>query len=294
MGERKKLIGAALAALPLAFALLVPLEMRIGAATQTVAAEREELLLRSPALVKRLSLGYETLVADIYWTRAVQYYGSKRIAHDPEFQLLGPLLDMATQLDPQLLPAYRFGAIFLAEKPPWGAGRADLAVDLLKRGIAANPGEWRLWADLGFLYYWDLKDYKNAADAYYRASRVPGAREWTKAMAAHIGEKGGSRQVSQLLWSELYESTKDANIRRNALAHLQTLKAEEDAEHLAEYVADFARRKGRMPLSLSELVTAGLLPGLPLDPAGFPYRLAPGGKIALDPKSPIVSTTLRP
>src|SRR5712692_424009 len=286
-------IVAALLALALV-AATVPLEMHIGAATQTVAAEREELLLRSPALVKRLSLGYETLAAEIYWTRAVQYYGSKRIAHYPEFQLLGPLLNMATQLDPQLLPAYRFGAIFLAEKAPWGAGRADLAVDLLKRGIAANPGEWRLWADLGFLYYWDLKDYKNAADAYYRASRVPGAREWTKAMAARIGEQGGSRLVSQLLWRELYESTKDANIRRNALEHWQTLKAEEDAEHLAEYVADFARRNGRMPLSLSELVTAGLLPGVPVDPAGFPYRLAPGGKIVLDPKSPIVSTTLRP
>ena len=40
--------------------------MRTGASLQEV------LYITSPKAVKRLSLGYEGLLADVYWTRAVQ------------------------------------------------------------------------------------------------------------------------------------------------------------------------------------------------------------------------------
>src|SRR5690348_5812553 len=36
------------------------------------------LWLSSGKTVKRLSLGFEGLLADIYWTRAVQFYGAQR------------------------------------------------------------------------------------------------------------------------------------------------------------------------------------------------------------------------
>ena len=39
----------------------------------------EVLYLPSGKTVKRLSLGYSSLLANIYWTRAVQYFGSTHI-----------------------------------------------------------------------------------------------------------------------------------------------------------------------------------------------------------------------
>ena len=39
----------------------------------------EVLYLPSGKTVKRLSLGYSSLLANIYWTRAVQYFGSRHI-----------------------------------------------------------------------------------------------------------------------------------------------------------------------------------------------------------------------
>ena len=271
---------------------VAPLQTRIDAQTQSVAREEEELLLRSGRLLRKLSLGYEALLADVYWTRAVQYYGRKRVGHDPHFDLLASLLDLTTTLDPRLVVAYRFGAIFLAEPPPRGAGRPDLAAEFIHRGLAANPDQWRLWADLGFLYYWDLKDYAKAADAYLEGSRQPGAHLWMKAMAARIAQQGGSRQTSQLLWSELYDSTADLNIRRNAFEHLQTLKAEEDAEQLEKIVHEYQVRFAATPTSVGDLVRAGLLPGSPVDPAGYPYLLGPGGNVLLHPSSPIASDIL--
>ena len=158
------------------------LQQRIDAETRDRSAhEQDELLLRSGTAVKNLSLGYDSLLADIYWTRAVQYYGARVGMPGANFDLLWPLLDVTTTLDPHLMPAYRFGAIFLSEPGEAGAGRTDLAIELVKRGIAANPNEWRLQTDLGFLYYWRMKDYTNAAACLSRRpARIPKRRLWAK------------------------------------------------------------------------------------------------------------------
>ena len=292
-GRRRNIWVAALG-IPLLLAAAYPLQRRIDARVGTVQQERDELMLRSGRVLKKLSLGYDSLLADIYWTRAVQYYGGKRRDHDPNFELLAPLLEVTTTLDPHLLVAYKFGAIFLAEPPPKGAGRPDLAVNLIRRAIMNNPENWRLWADLGFIYYWDMKDYKKAAEAYLEGSRQPGAREWMKVMAAKIAEEGGSRGTSRFLWEQVYLSTQDRDIRRNALEHLQSLTAEEDAERLEELAAQFHQRFGRFPASARELVEAGILPGVPLDPAGYSYVLTPDGKAHLNPSSPVTSDVLKP
>jgi tetratricopeptide (TPR) repeat protein len=291
---RKSQTLVALAAIPLLLAALYPLQRRIDARTETVQQEKDELMLRSGRVLKKLSLGYDSLLADVYWTRAVQYYGGKRRDRDPNFELLGPLLDLTTTLDPHLLVAYKFGAIFLAEPTPRGAGRLDLAVRLIRRAIMNNPDQWRLWADLGFIYYWDMKDYEKASEAYLEGSRQPGAREWMRVMAAKISEEGGSRQTSRYLWEQVYLSTQDSDIRRTAIEHFQGLKAEEDAEQLERLAAEFQRRQGRFPASVQELVAAAMLPGAPVDPAGYPYRLTPDGKAHLNERSPISSDILKP
>src|SRR6185312_7778817 len=105
---------------------------------------REVLFISSPQAAKRMSLGYDGLLADIYWTRAVQYFGGHH-AHDGEYELLAPLLTITTTLDPKLLPAYEFGSNFLSPKPPNGAGKPEDAVRLIEYGIRHNPDKWRLY-----------------------------------------------------------------------------------------------------------------------------------------------------
>src|SRR5882672_4226927 len=110
---------------------------------------QEVLYVPSPKVLKRLSLGYDGLLADIYWTRAVQYFGGRHAQGEHEFKLLGPLLEIATTLDPHLTVAYEYGAQFLAVRPPNGAGDPEKAVALLKFGIDHNPDNWRLYYNLG-------------------------------------------------------------------------------------------------------------------------------------------------
>ena len=143
-------------AIPLLLALSYPLSRRIDDLSAQVQPGPDVLNISSARLIKKMSLGYDALLADIYWTRAVQYYGGKRQAHDANFPLMEPLLNIAVTLDPNLVVAYKYGAMFLSEASPRGAGRPESAADLLRRGIVANPDEWRLWHELGFLYYWDI------------------------------------------------------------------------------------------------------------------------------------------
>ena len=65
-------------------------QLRTGATLEDV------LYISSPKALKRLSLGYDGLLADIYWTRAVQYFGSKHHEGAQHYDLLAPLLEITT------------------------------------------------------------------------------------------------------------------------------------------------------------------------------------------------------
>jgi tetratricopeptide (TPR) repeat protein len=239
----------------------------------------EVLFLNSPKVIKRASLGYDGLLACIYWTRAVQYFGSRFRYSAPSYQLLAPLLEITTQLDPHLVVAYEFGSSFLVSKPPYGAGETDRAIDLINYGIKNNPDNWRLYYDLGFVYYMDLKDYKNAADAFERGSRVPNAHPFVQVLAAQMAQHAGEYQTSRMLWSATYQTSHDKLIKASALEHLRALRVDEDVTHLQEGVTHFGERTGRLPASMAELLAAMGLDRVPADPEGHPYKLTPEGRV---------------
>src|SRR5208282_3347740 len=141
--------------------------------TRRGAVTQEALYVRSSTLLRRMSLGYTGLLADIYWTRTVQYFGEQHHAASSDFRLLAPLLEVTTELDPRLLPAYQFGANFLSPKRPYGAGLPGSTLALTKYGVEHNPDQWRFYYNLGFLYYTEFKDYAKAADAFAQGAKCP-------------------------------------------------------------------------------------------------------------------------
>lgn len=245
----------------------------------------ESLYIPSPKVLKALSLGYTGLMADIYWTRVVQYFGGRHRANSTQYKLLAPLLDITTTLDPHLFVAYQFGAIFLAQKPPEGAGDPQAAVRLIEHGIRDNPNTWQLYYELGFLQYMELHDEAAAARTFERGSQIPGAHPFLKVLAASMAQHAGERNLARMLWTTTYESTDDTMIRANAVKHLRALKVDEDVTHLEEFVSDYQKKTGRLPQSMSDLVEAGYLRGIPVDPLGHPYKIVNGRVEVQDPKS---------
>ncbi len=244
------------------------------------------LYVRSTEAMNRLALSYNSLLADIYWIRAVQHYGSTKLSTNPDkqYNLLYPLLDLTTSLDPRFNIAYQFGAIFLSELPPRGPGRHDLAIALLEKGLRAQPARWQFAQLIGFIHYWWREDYTEAAAWFRRAAEFPDAPLWLETLAAATLAEGGRRESSRMLWQQIAEEATDGWFRSEAERRLQQLDAMDHLDRLGSLVRAFAERYGSMPRAWSDLVRAHYLQGIPVDPTGVPYILEPG-RVTLSPES---------
>jgi hypothetical protein len=276
-----------LLAAALLFAASVFLQRRIDERMGTFRAQEDVIYLWSGKHVKRLVPGFEGLAADIYWLRTVQYFGGQRLfAKDKRFELLEPLVEITTTLDERFEIAYRYGAIFLSEAPPVGAGRPKSGVALLEKGVAANPNAWRLRQDLGFFIHLFLGDDARAAEILNEAADIPGAAYWLRTLAADILARGGNRAASRRMWQQMYEQAEGDFIKTNAAEHLRILDALDQADRLTEAVKAYERRTGRKPARLEDLLGSGLRPANLVDPSGVPLEYDPAsGVVTVSKKS---------
>jgi tetratricopeptide (TPR) repeat protein len=252
----------------------------------------ESLYLTSGKTARRLSAGYAALAADLYWIRAIQYYGASRIrsehtaTSEKDFELLYPLLDLTTTLDPRFGIAYRFGSIFLAEAPPGGAGRPDLAIALLEKGLREQPDAWDYMQQVGFVHYWWRHDYEAAATWFDRASKVPGAPWFLRSLAAVTLAEGGDRQASRTMWMAIRQSAEIDWLKEDADRRLRQLDVLDLMDAAQRAIDAAVPRTGRLR-TWPELIRAGVLRGVPLDPAGVPLEIDDQGQVHLGVSSPL-------
>jgi hypothetical protein len=277
--------------LPILAAALVFVQTRIDAALGPYRAQQEVLevlYLWSGDQVRRLVPGLEAVAADVYWLRTVQYFGGQRAFEGGKrFDLLRPLLEITVTLDPRLEIAYRYGAIFLAEPPPVGAGQPREAMALLERGVRALPQKWMLRQDLGFFYFLYLKQPQEASRILLEASEVPGAPAWLKNMAADVLAKGGDRETARRMWARIAVEF-EGFMKGNALTQIHVLDARDQADRLTSLAGEQTRRSGRRPDSLGELeaVRTGRVPAV--DSSGAPFDYDPAtGTVSVSKRSPL-------
>jgi tetratricopeptide (TPR) repeat protein len=228
---------------------------------------REEMMyFPSGRLLEAASAGYETLAADLLWLKGIQYYGEHRRG-DMEYHLAEHIFDTITDLDPEFVGAYRFGAFVLAQD----AGLPKAGADLLKKGMRHNPRLWQMPFDLGFLYFITVKDNAKAARYFEIASRFEGAPDITKRFSAFAYRKAGRNDAALSLWSEIYESSSNEVIRETALHAIDNITTEAVADTLTGIVNDFMAARGRYPRDLAELVSTGHIRKIPEEPFGGRY-----------------------
>lgn len=251
----------------------------------------EDLSLQG-ARLKGFSFGFEGLLADWYWMRSLQYIGEKVVAdreRNERFdlenlgrlnpRLLYPLLDNATTLDPKFVAAYSYGAVVLP------AIDGEQAVKLVEKGIANNPNEWRLYEQLGYIF-WRKNDYERAADAYARGARVDGAPVFLKVMASKMLTAGGDRATARSIYEQMLVAAPDRQVKDNAAMHLAQLDSLDERDALGAALQSFKQKNNRCASAWREilpLLQTAKLPngrkfrvdagGNVVDPSGAPYLL---------------------
>jgi tetratricopeptide (TPR) repeat protein len=255
----------------------------------------DESLYVNGKTARRISLGFNGLAADWYWMRSLQYVGRKIINDNDvpldnlgllNLKLLGPLLDTATTLDPEFLDPYEYAAIVLP------AINVNDAIRITKKGIDANPNAWRLYHQLGYIY-WQQHDYQAASEMYGRGALIEGAPPWMEAMKAKMAADGGSRATAREIYTRMYEQSADDKVRDMARRRWLQLDSLDQRESLRKFFATYQARTGKCPSSWKEiepvfraLHVAVDASGAPLDPSGAPYVLR-ACDVELDPKSEI-------
>jgi tetratricopeptide (TPR) repeat protein len=271
--------------------LIVPVQNGIEKRLGDTGPDPDLLYFSSPSAVERMALGYENILADIYWMRTIQYYGRRDEAakRTIRYKNLAALLDITTSLDPDLMDAYVAGSFFLGEHDPLGAGQPEEALKLLDKGIRAHPREWRFLYYKGLVYYVYVDDFKAAGNTWLDASRMPEAPEYLEGLAAKSLSEGGAMDTARALWQRQYEEATRDDIRENALNRLISLKVAEDIWAL-EFLMDVYRlENGMYPRSLSELISNENGKIKTLDPLGTPYSYDPEtGSVSLSPQSEIL------
>jgi tetratricopeptide (TPR) repeat protein len=271
-------------------ALVKPVQDRLELRRGAPEPKPDLLYFSSPAAVKRIALGYDALIADFYWMRAIQYYGRRAEADKRpiRYKNLSTLLDITTTLDPHLMDAYRVGSNFLAEPDPIGAGQPQEALKLLDKGIRAHPQEWRLQYEKGFIHYWFLQDYRAAGNVWMAASKNPSAPFWMAGLAAMSMSKGGAFDIAIALWQRQFQESDREDIRENARNHLLSFQVVRDLWTLELLIERFKTATGSFPPSLEILLSRQTRRYTTADPLGTPYAYDPQtGTVSLSPSSKV-------
>jgi tetratricopeptide (TPR) repeat protein len=251
---------AALVIIALCLAMLYPLQKYLDSLRPVEDSIEDVLYLPSGETVKRLSFGFDGLLADVYWLRSVQYFGQQLLNKDKEidftrlsdvrYDLLYPLLNITTTLDPHYIAAYRFGATFLPDY------NHDLALKLVQKGIENNPDNWRLYQNLATLY-WKAKDYRSASETFFKGAEKPKAPFWMKIMGGVMLSEGGSRATACKLYSAIYEEALESNddlVRTQMEVQIKRVQALDELDYLNEMITRYREENNRCPNSLLELL----------------------------------------
>lgn len=181
----------------------------------------ERLYFPQAAGVRAASLGFHAAAADWLWLRTTQYYGGYRQG-EHDLRYFDGLVEAVTALDPRFVEAYDLYALVLC----FDSREYERAIDVLKRGVLANPDDWRLPFKIGFIHYVFTRQYEVAAMWFGQAAELPGATDFCRRFAAFAMRRAGDQHGSLLLWEELQRTTDSEDMRE--LAQTMIDKCRED------------------------------------------------------------------
>ena len=230
----------------------------------------EKTIHITPNILKVISLGYDEITADIYWIRALQYFGNPDLPKeikDPE--LVFKYFDIITELDPKFVNAYRYGGTFISDPPPFGLFRLDIGTHLFDKGRENNPDNFRIPLEQGFQYYFFSDDKEKAAELFMEASDKPGLTEFRKAslkgMSAGALREGGDINLAINIWEDIYSNTTSEARKKFALLNIKELNTRKLENKLTEFANIFEKVYGNFPEDINDLLILNEVKKLPKD-----------------------------
>ena len=231
------------------------------------------LYLPSGTFLKGAALGYDEMLADLLWIKAVGYFGG-HIRTDRNYTWLAHLLDVVTTLDPLYQYPYEFGGVVLAAE----VGEVDKSIALLKKGMKNvsrnDPRYWYFPFFLAYDYMYHKDDYLTAAHYLEQAVKFSQSPAYLPRLVARLYANADSPEVAVTFLQEMIKATEKQDLRDRLKERLHQVIHRANMKMLKQGVEAFYLKFQKYPASIEELLTAGILPGMPVDPRGGTYYIS--------------------
>lgn len=233
------------------------------------AARAEELsYLPKGEYLKVAVLGYRQIAADLIWLKAVQHLGVRKQS-TAGYRWAYHAVDVLTDLDPKFAYAYQAAGTVLGV---W-SGLVHESIALLTKGMRHNPDVWQLPFVVGYDYFYELCDPRSAANYFRIASELPGSPAYLPKLAARMTVEAGDPGAALEFLERMYQQVQDERLREALTRRMKEVVAERDIRFLEEGIRRYKARYGRLPRTLEDLVTQGIIDRIPPEPLGGNYAL---------------------
>lgn len=242
--------------------------------TNKTVAERVGFVA-SPAMMRFAAADHKETVSALLTIKSLLYYGNlvelqRDLYLDVDFSGLHQLLVTASRLDPYNEDIYYFSQAILGWQPEYVRG----VIELLNYGMAYRSWDYMLpfWAGFDSANF--LRDYPVAARYYQQAGELSGAAIFKRLTARYLFEANQTSLAIAYL-STMVKGAKNPVIRQSYQRRLDALEAVRRIEHA---VQSYQQQHGCLPASIKQLVQAGDLKEIPVDPFGGSLLLDAHGR----------------
>jgi tetratricopeptide (TPR) repeat protein len=263
------------------------LQRQIDNVKHTTLSERLLFYLPPGGYVKSATLGFDAVVADLLWAYTVVSFGEDFVK-SRNYKWLHRPLDVITTLDPLFEEVYRYGGILLSIQTQ----QVDKSIVLLEKGIKKFPDDWRLYFILGFNYTYYKNDDVKAVRYFEKANSLPGHPTYLPRLIGNLYAKmAKTEEVSPeekidlaiKFLEEAYEQFKDEKMRAEIVSKIKELLVEKHTKFLEKVAKSYKEIYGKYPDPLEDLIRAGFIKAMPIEPHG--------GRYVIDPRTGEVKNT---
>jgi len=234
-------------------------------------------LVPQPGTARLAALGFDSLLSDYYWLRAVQAVGDAHANPKADAPLIGRLVEAVVGLDPWVDHPYRFAALWISEVP----GSVETANRVLERGVAYHPLDWRDRFYLSFNHFYYRHDAESAARELEPAVALDGAPVFLGRLLARLRAQGGDLDVAAAYLQTLARNAPDDFHKAEYESALDEIQTERLARALDQARAAYRERNGRDIDRVEDLASGPgrVAPALPREPHGWQWVIGPGDAI---------------